>query len=223
MGKTKVGQTGTSWVWSGKHGLASIREGVFNSLFFQVFLKYYQVEHLNLMVQQATQRVVLLQACVRGWLGAKRYRRILKEREHSALVLQAGEFLASSRQNCQTSSMSNSVSAVNLQAYRGHKVRKKVADDKRQSRLEAFVIKFQAGERLFTCVFPSSVVYYWSSLTIVLRTPHVFSVCRGYLVKKKYKEMLEEKNRAATKIQARYRGHKQRKSFKRKRLDLITV
>uniref|UniRef100_A0AAQ5Y6F7 non-specific serine/threonine protein kinase n=1 Tax=Amphiprion ocellaris TaxID=80972 RepID=A0AAQ5Y6F7_AMPOC len=47
----------------------------------QVFLKYYHIEHLNLMVQQATQRIVLLQACVRGWLGAKRYRRILKERE----------------------------------------------------------------------------------------------------------------------------------------------
>ncbi|XP_075903749.1 myosin-IIIa [Nelusetta ayraudi] len=126
----------------------------------KVFLKYYQVEQLNLMVQQATQRVVLLQACVRGWLGAKRYRRILKERERSAMVLQS--------------------------AYRGHKVRKKVADDKSQARLEAFIVKFQA-------------------------------VCRGYLAKKKYKEMLEEKNKAATKIQARYRGHKQRKSFKRKR------
>uniref|UniRef100_A0AAQ5XBC1 non-specific serine/threonine protein kinase n=1 Tax=Amphiprion ocellaris TaxID=80972 RepID=A0AAQ5XBC1_AMPOC len=56
----------------------------------QVFLKYYHIEHLNLMVQQATQRIVLLQACVRGWLGAKRYRRILKEREQSTLVLQSG-------------------------------------------------------------------------------------------------------------------------------------
>uniref|UniRef100_A0A669DJY4 non-specific serine/threonine protein kinase n=1 Tax=Oreochromis niloticus TaxID=8128 RepID=A0A669DJY4_ORENI len=56
----------------------------------KVFLKYYHVEHLNLMVQQATQRIILVQACVRGWLGAKRYRRILKEREQSALVLQSG-------------------------------------------------------------------------------------------------------------------------------------
>lgn len=59
-------------------------------ILYQVFLKYYHVEHLNLMVQQATQRIVLLQACVRGWLGARRYRRILKEREQSALVLQSG-------------------------------------------------------------------------------------------------------------------------------------
>uniref|UniRef100_A0A8C4HY65 non-specific serine/threonine protein kinase n=1 Tax=Dicentrarchus labrax TaxID=13489 RepID=A0A8C4HY65_DICLA len=56
----------------------------------KVFLKYYHVEHLNLMVQQATQRIILLQAYVRGWLGAKRYQRTLKEREQSALVLQSG-------------------------------------------------------------------------------------------------------------------------------------
>lgn len=55
-----------------------------------MFLKYYQVEQLNLMVQQATQRVVLLQAYVRGWLGARRYRQTLTERERGALVLQSG-------------------------------------------------------------------------------------------------------------------------------------
>uniref|UniRef100_A0A665X661 non-specific serine/threonine protein kinase n=1 Tax=Echeneis naucrates TaxID=173247 RepID=A0A665X661_ECHNA len=126
----------------------------------KVFLKYYHVEHLNLMVQQATNRIILLQAYVRGWLGTKRYRRILKEREQSALVLQS--------------------------AYRGHKVRKRVADDKIKAKFEAFIVQFQA-------------------------------VCRGYLAKKKYKELVDEKNKAATKIQARYRGHKERKSFKRKR------
>ncbi|CAK6968570.1 myosin-IIIa isoform X3 [Scomber scombrus] len=126
----------------------------------KVFLKYYHVEHLNLMVQQATQRIILLQAYVRGWLGAKRYRRILKEREQSALVLQS--------------------------AYRGHKVRKKAADDKSKAKFEAFITQFQA-------------------------------VCRSYLAKKKYKELVEEKNKAATKIQARYRGHKQRKSLRKKR------
>uniref|UniRef100_A0A8C6PHK6 non-specific serine/threonine protein kinase n=1 Tax=Nothobranchius furzeri TaxID=105023 RepID=A0A8C6PHK6_NOTFU len=57
----------------------------------KVFLKYYHVEHLNLMVQQATQRLILLQACVRGWLGAKRYRKMLKDREQTkaAVVLQS--------------------------------------------------------------------------------------------------------------------------------------
>ncbi|XP_077480286.1 myosin-IIIa isoform X2 [Stigmatopora argus] len=124
----------------------------------KVFLKYYHVEHLNLMVQQATQRIVLLQACVRGWLGSRRYRRLLKERQHSAVVLQS--------------------------AYRGYKVRKSVSEYKKR-KLEAFVLQFQA-------------------------------VCRGYLAKK-YKESVEEKHNAARKIQAHYRGHKDRKNFQRKR------
>ncbi|XP_034717445.1 myosin-IIIa isoform X3 [Etheostoma cragini] len=126
----------------------------------KVFLKYYHVEHLNLMVQQATQRIILLQAYVRGWLGAKRYRLVLKEREQSALVLQS--------------------------AYRGHKVRKRVANDKSKAKFDALIGQFQA-------------------------------VCKGHLARKKYKQLVEEKNKAATKIQARYRGHKERKSFKRKR------
>uniref|UniRef100_A0A8C9ZKS8 non-specific serine/threonine protein kinase n=1 Tax=Sander lucioperca TaxID=283035 RepID=A0A8C9ZKS8_SANLU len=53
----------------------------------KVFLKYYHVEHLNLMVQQATQRIILLQAYVRGWLGAKRYR--LEDQTKAAVVLQS--------------------------------------------------------------------------------------------------------------------------------------
>ncbi|XP_056868855.1 myosin-IIIa isoform X7 [Takifugu flavidus] len=40
---------------------------------------------------------------------------------------------------------------------------------------------------------------------------------RSYLARRKYKELMEEKNRAATKIQARYRGHRERRSFKRRR------
>ncbi|XP_072307193.1 myosin-IIIa [Eucyclogobius newberryi] len=126
----------------------------------KVFLKYYHVEQLNLIVQQTTQRIVLLQACVRSWLIAKRYRKMLKEREHSALLIQS--------------------------AYRGHQVRKKVVDDKSKAKSEAFITQFQA-------------------------------VCLGYLARRKYKELVDEKNKAATKIQARYRGHKERKSFQRKR------
>uniref|UniRef100_A0AAX7V7T9 non-specific serine/threonine protein kinase n=1 Tax=Astatotilapia calliptera TaxID=8154 RepID=A0AAX7V7T9_ASTCA len=103
----------------------------------KVFLKYYHVEHLNLMVQQTTQRIILVQACVRGWLGAKRYRRILKEREQSALVLQSGYYRG----------------GINFiffcaAAYRGHQARKRVADEKSKAKLEAFIIQFQAGRSL---------------------------------------------------------------------------
>uniref|UniRef100_A0A669AXU3 non-specific serine/threonine protein kinase n=1 Tax=Oreochromis niloticus TaxID=8128 RepID=A0A669AXU3_ORENI len=85
----------------------------------KVFLKYYHVEHLNLMVQQATQRIILVQACVRGWLGAKRYRRILKEREQSALVLQSAADLEEETK-----------AATVLQSnFRGYKERKKLEEE----------------------------------------------------------------------------------------------
>uniref|UniRef100_A0A4W5LD26 non-specific serine/threonine protein kinase n=1 Tax=Hucho hucho TaxID=62062 RepID=A0A4W5LD26_9TELE len=127
----------------------------------KVFLKYHHVETLNLMVRQTIDRIVLVQAYVRGWLGAKRYRKILEKRAQSAVAIQS--------------------------AYRGHKVRRRCADDKlSKAKLETFITQLQA-------------------------------VCRGYLAKKKYKELLEEKNKAAAKIQAHYRGHRERKSFKKKR------
>ncbi|XP_077100295.1 myosin-IIIa isoform X2 [Siphateles boraxobius] len=126
----------------------------------KVFLKYYHAEQLNLMVRQTTDRIVLVQACVRGWLAFRRYRLMLEKREQSAVVLQS--------------------------AYRGHKVRKTVADDKSKAKSEVVLTQFQA-------------------------------LCRGYLARQKYKELLDEKNKAAAKIQAHYRGHKERKSFKRKK------
>uniref|UniRef100_A0A8C1YG99 non-specific serine/threonine protein kinase n=1 Tax=Cyprinus carpio TaxID=7962 RepID=A0A8C1YG99_CYPCA len=109
----------------------------------KVFLKYYHAEQLNLMVRQTTDRIVLVQAYVRGWLAFKRYRLILEKREQSAVVLQSGVLL----------------------------------------------------------------------MLLLLLT----RFCIGYLARQKYKELLDEKNKAAAKIQAHYRGHKERKSFKRKK------
>lgn len=181
-----------------------------------MFLKYYHVEHLNLMVQQATQRIILLQAYVRGWLGAKRYRRILKEREQSALVLQSG---TSSIYDLCSSHLSSHrflmVAHLYSPAYRGHKVRKRVADDKSKAKFEAFITQFQAGENGFRLDLTQSEFLCFSPRFLSLSG----SVCRGYLAKKKYKELVDEKNKAATKIQARYRGHKERKSFKRKQYE----
>uniref|UniRef100_A0A8C7D8U4 non-specific serine/threonine protein kinase n=1 Tax=Oncorhynchus kisutch TaxID=8019 RepID=A0A8C7D8U4_ONCKI len=61
----------------------------------KVFLKYYHVETLNLMVRQTIDRIVLVQAYVRGWLGAKRYRKILEKRAQSAVAIQSGQYLES--------------------------------------------------------------------------------------------------------------------------------
>lgn len=85
-----------------------------------------------------------------------------------------------------------------------------MADDRNRAKFEAFIIKFQAGEnkRVFRKRVSPSVSLLCSSSS---------SACRSYLARKKYKELMVEKNRAATKIQARYRGHKERRTFRRRR------
>uniref|UniRef100_A0A8C9ZMW0 non-specific serine/threonine protein kinase n=1 Tax=Sander lucioperca TaxID=283035 RepID=A0A8C9ZMW0_SANLU len=106
----------------------------------KVFLKYYHVEHLNLMVQQATQRIILLQAYVRGWLGAKRYRLVLKEREQSALVLQSVCKGHLARKKYKELVEEKNKAATKIQArYRGHKERKSFKR-KRYEREEIYTI-----------------------------------------------------------------------------------
>uniref|UniRef100_A0AAQ4NS56 non-specific serine/threonine protein kinase n=1 Tax=Gasterosteus aculeatus aculeatus TaxID=481459 RepID=A0AAQ4NS56_GASAC len=91
----------------------------------KVFLKYHHVEHLNLMVQQATQRIILLQAFVRGWMGAKRYRQLLKDRERSALVLQSVCRGYVAKKKYRQLVEEKNKAATKIQArYRGHKERK---------------------------------------------------------------------------------------------------
>ncbi|KAB0398693.1 hypothetical protein E2I00_002719 [Balaenoptera physalus] len=59
----------------------------FNS--FKVFLKYYHVEQLNLMRKEAIDKLILIQACVRGFLGSRRYQKIQKKRKESAIIIQS--------------------------------------------------------------------------------------------------------------------------------------
>uniref|UniRef100_A0A8D0CEE8 non-specific serine/threonine protein kinase n=1 Tax=Salvator merianae TaxID=96440 RepID=A0A8D0CEE8_SALMN len=55
----------------------------------KVFLKYYHVEQLNLMRKDTINRIVLIQAYIRGWLGSKRYRKLKEKREESAIKIQS--------------------------------------------------------------------------------------------------------------------------------------
>ncbi|XP_032256909.1 myosin-IIIb [Phoca vitulina] len=55
----------------------------------KVFLKYYHVEQLNLLLQEVIGRVVVLQAYAKGWLGARRYKRIRERREKAAIAIQS--------------------------------------------------------------------------------------------------------------------------------------
>lgn len=56
----------------------------------KVFLKYYHVEQLNLLLREVIGRVVVLQAYAKGWLGARRYKRIREKREKGATAIQSG-------------------------------------------------------------------------------------------------------------------------------------
>lgn len=61
------------------------------NVLFQVFLKYYHVEQLNLLLREVIGRVVVLQAYAKGWLGARRYKRIREKREKGATAIQSGK------------------------------------------------------------------------------------------------------------------------------------
>eukprot|EP00072_Mus_musculus_P025957 NP_680779.3 myosin-IIIa [Mus musculus] len=55
----------------------------------KVFLKYYHVEQLNLMRKEATNKLVLIQASVRAFLGARRYQELQQKRKSSAVIIQS--------------------------------------------------------------------------------------------------------------------------------------
>ncbi|KAM9287892.1 myosin-IIIa-like [Cariama cristata] len=125
----------------------------------KVFLKYYHVEQLNLMRKETVDMIILIQACVRGWLGSRRYKKIKEQRERSAIKIQS--------------------------AYRGFVARKEYTNAKRNKKLEEYITRLQA-------------------------------IARGYLLRKKRKELTETRNKAAITIQSHYKGYKERKIFKRK-------
>ncbi|XP_065587651.1 myosin-IIIa isoform X2 [Cyrtonyx montezumae] len=129
----------------------------------KVFLKYYHVEQLNLMRKETVDRIILIQAYVRGWLGSRRYKKIKEQREQSAIKIQS--------------------------AYRGFIARKEYQNAKHNQKIEKYIIRLQA-------------------------------IARGYLLRKKRKELTEARNKAATTIQSHYKGYKERKSFKRRRESL---
>ncbi|XP_038190783.1 myosin-IIIa [Arvicola amphibius] len=55
----------------------------------KVFLKYYHVEQLNLMRKEAIDKLVLIQAGVRAFLGSRRYQKLQQKRKESAVVIQS--------------------------------------------------------------------------------------------------------------------------------------
>ncbi|XP_037705601.1 myosin-IIIb isoform X2 [Choloepus didactylus] len=84
----------------------------------KVFLRYYQVEQLNLLLQEVIGRVVVLQAYTKGWLGARRYKRVREKREKGAIAIQSAWRGYDARRKFKKISNRRSDSAVYIQA--GH-------------------------------------------------------------------------------------------------------
>ncbi|KAM4828741.1 myosin-IIIa [Thomomys bottae] len=55
----------------------------------KVFLKYYHVEQLNLMRKEAIDKLILIQACVRAFLGSRRYKKLQEKRKECAIRIQS--------------------------------------------------------------------------------------------------------------------------------------
>ncbi|XP_069791758.1 myosin-IIIb-like isoform X5 [Narcine bancroftii] len=55
----------------------------------KVFLKYYQVEQLNLLLREVIASIVVIQAHIKGWLGAKRYKKAQAQKQSNAIIIQS--------------------------------------------------------------------------------------------------------------------------------------
>ncbi|XP_010350571.1 myosin-IIIb isoform X1 [Saimiri boliviensis] len=82
----------------------------------KVFLKYYHVEQLNLLLREVIGRVVVLQAYTKGWLGARRYKRVREKREKGAIAIQSAWRGYDARRKFKKISNRRNESAVHIQA-----------------------------------------------------------------------------------------------------------
>ncbi|XP_006766611.1 PREDICTED: myosin-IIIb [Myotis davidii] len=84
----------------------------------KVFLKYYHVEQLNLLLREVIGRVVVLQAYAKGWLAARRYKRVREKREKGATAIQSAWRGYDARRKFKKISNRRSESAVHIEAGR---------------------------------------------------------------------------------------------------------
>ncbi|XP_051846628.1 myosin-IIIb [Antechinus flavipes] len=91
----------------------------------KVFLKYYHIEQLNLLLREVIGRVVVIQAYAKGWLGARRYKRIKENREKCAVTIQSAWRGYDARRKFKKISNRRSEAAAHIQAvFRDYLVRK---------------------------------------------------------------------------------------------------
>ncbi|XP_025029474.1 myosin-IIIb-like [Python bivittatus] len=91
----------------------------------KVFLKYYHVEQLNLYLREVIGRVVIMQAYTKGWLGAKRYKKLKEKRTNSAIAIQSAWRGYDTRRKFKDIKNKRIDAAIHIQAaFRGYLTRK---------------------------------------------------------------------------------------------------
>ncbi|KAJ7398057.1 Myosin-IIIb [Pitangus sulphuratus] len=91
----------------------------------KVFLKYYHIEQLNLFLREVIGRVVIMQAYIKGWLGARRYKKVKDKRENSALTIQSAWRGYEARRKYKEIKNRRTDAAIHIQAaFRGYIARK---------------------------------------------------------------------------------------------------
>ncbi|XP_032301691.1 myosin-IIIb [Coturnix japonica] len=91
----------------------------------KVFLKYYHIEQLNLFLREVIGRVVVMQAYIKGWLGARRYKKVKEKRENSAVTIQSAWRGYEARRKYKEIRNRRNNAAIHIQAaFRGYIVRK---------------------------------------------------------------------------------------------------
>ncbi|XP_051006852.1 myosin-IIIa [Acomys russatus] len=99
----------------------------------KVFLKYYHVEQLNLMRKEAIDKLVLIQACVRAFLGSRRYQKLQQKRKDSAVVIQSAARRHLMRKQGKETASGENPAATNIQTNDQEFDYKKNFETKRES------------------------------------------------------------------------------------------
>ncbi|KFP38180.1 Myosin-IIIa, partial [Chlamydotis macqueenii] len=160
----------------------------------KVFLKYYHVEQLNLMRKETVDMIILIQACIRGWLGSRRYKKIKEQREQSAIKIQSvarGYLLRKKRKEL---TEARNKAAITIQShYRGYKEKKifkrrRESLRKRQAENAASVSEKEKDEELqdneeSPAGVKSALPKREEAAAVVVQSHY-----RGYRVRKKIKE-----------------------------------
>ncbi|XP_027261146.1 myosin-IIIa isoform X3 [Cricetulus griseus] len=99
----------------------------------KVFLKYYHVEQLNLMRKEAIDKLVLIQAGVRAFLGSRRYQKLQQKRKDSAVIIQSAARKHLMRKQGKETAKVKNTAVRNIQANDQEFDYKKNFQDKRES------------------------------------------------------------------------------------------